>query len=97
MAKSIALNRAIERASCCVLCRPIANKLKLRSTPLFNSNSPKKSEKLDVGAGCGGGRARLDKLTPGRGERYPQLPCGGEFSQHHHVAVLDGIRGFGSV
>ena len=74
MAKSIALNRAIERASCCGLCRPIANKLKLRSTPLFNSKSPKKSEKLDVGAGCGGERARLDKLTPGRGQRYPGSP-----------------------
>ena len=67
MAKSIALNRAMERASCCVLCRPIANKLKLRSTPLFNSKSPKKSEKLDVGAGCGGERARLAKLHDGGG------------------------------
>ena len=47
MAKSIALNRAIERASCCGLCRPIANKLKLRSTPLFNS----KADPYAVGVG----------------------------------------------
>ena len=44
--------------------------------PQFNSKSPKKSEKLDVGAGCGGERARLDKLTPGRGHEITRFAAG---------------------